>query len=92
MEHIFHDAAGRAWSVIDYKVVNGKKKRVALGSWTADGRAFVPSGWDRPVMLRQFISAEYHTTEPKILQGQLNLAKASTATPAERMQRNSAEQ
>jgi len=37
------------------------------------------------VMLRQFIAAEYHTTEPKVLQVQLNLAKPSTATPAERM-------
>jgi hypothetical protein len=26
-------------------------------------------------MLRQFIAAEDHTTEPKILQGQLNLAR-----------------
>jgi hypothetical protein len=39
-------------------------------------------------MLRQFIAAEYHTTEQKILQGQRNLAKPSTATPGERMRRN----
>jgi len=83
--HLFVDATGRTWQVIDYKVVNGRKKRVALGGGPRRGRAFVPRGWDGPVMLRQFIAAEYHTTEPKVLQVQLNLAKPSTATPAERM-------
>jgi hypothetical protein len=43
-------------------------------------------------MLRHFVAAEYHTTEAKILQGQLNLAKPATASLAERVQRNTAEQ
>jgi len=88
MDHIFTDAAGRVWSVIDYKIFNGKTKRGALGSWTDDGRAFVPSGWDGPVMLHRFGLTPYHDIAPRTLQGQLNPAKPSTAPPAERMQRN----
>jgi hypothetical protein len=83
--HIFTDAAGRAWSVIDYKVIDGTKKRVALGSWTADDRAFVPDGWEGPVMLRHFIAADSRETQPKVLQGHLSFAKPSTTMPAERI-------
>jgi len=92
--HIFTDSVGRAWSVIDYGVIpspqgeRGEKKRVPLGDWSAEGRAFVPIGPDGPTMLHRFGLTPYHDVTPRILQQQLDLAKPSTATPAERMQRN----
>jgi hypothetical protein len=82
----FADAAGRAWTVIDYRVDGRKKKRVPLGDRRADGRAFVPDGWTGPVMLRSFGLWDYHTTEPKILEGQLHFAKPVGANALERMQ------
>ena len=92
--HIFTDAAGRAWSVIDYKVIpspqgeHGKKRRVPLGDWNAEGRAFVPIGREEPVLLYRFGLTPYRDLTPRTLQQQLDLAKPSIATPAERMQRN----
>lgn len=83
----FTDSLGRAWTVIDYRVDGRTKKRVPIGDARADGRAFVPHGWDGPVMLRSFGLVEYRTTEPKILQGQLDHAKPSTANALERMAR-----
>jgi hypothetical protein len=39
-------------------------------------------------MLHRFGLTPYHDIEPRTLQRQLELAKPSMATPAERMQRN----
>ncbi len=92
--YIFTDAAGVAWEVIDYKVIRspqgerGKKKRLPLGDWSAEGRAFVPIGRKELVMLHHFGYTPYRDLTPKILQNQLASAKPSTATPAERMQGN----
>jgi hypothetical protein len=68
---LFTDSRGRRWTVIDYRVVGGKKKRVELGSWRAEGRAFVPDGWAGAVMLHPFGYVACHDTEPRTLEGQL---------------------
>ena len=82
---IFTDTQARRWDVIDYRVVAGKKKRLALGDPNAEGRAFVPDGWTGAVMLYRFGSVAYRTTDPKILADQLRLAKPVNANAAERM-------
>jgi hypothetical protein len=48
----------------------------------------VPIGRDEPVRLHNFGYTPYRDIAPRTLQQQLDLAKSSTATPAERMQRN----
>jgi hypothetical protein len=51
--HILTDAAGRAWSVIDSKLIpspkgeRGKKKRLPLGDWKAEGQLMTES-WAWP--------------------------------------------
>ena len=91
---IFTDAAGREWSVIDYRVIpsplgeRGRKKRVPLVDRRAEGRAFLPIGRDGPVMLHRFGLTPYHDVAPRTLQQQLDVAKPSTATAAERMEPN----
>jgi hypothetical protein len=72
---LFTVSKGRRWTEIDYGVVGGKKKRVELGSWTAEGRAFVPDGWTGVVMLHPFGHVAYHDTEPRTLEGRLDFAK-----------------
>jgi hypothetical protein len=70
----------------------GKKKRLPLGDWKAEGRAFVPVDRDGFAMLHRLGLTPYHDVGTRTLQQQLDLSKPSTATRAERMQRNSAEQ
>lgn len=84
----FVDAAGRAWLVVDYRIVAWKKKRVPISDWRAEGRAFVPDGWEGPVMLHEFGRTPYRETDARTLEANLKFAKPSTATAAERMQRN----
>ena len=50
------DATGMAWEIIDFKgdILNGKKRRVALGARDADGRAFRPLGRDGEVRVYEF--------------------------------------
>ncbi len=91
--HIFTDVAGRAWEVIDYRIEprpgqRPVKRRVPLGDWKAEGRAFVPVGREGPVLLHHFGYTAYREPTPKTLNSQLDSAKPATATPAERMQRN----
>ncbi len=80
--------------MIDYRVVpspqgqRGKKKRLPLGDWSAEGRAFAPIDSEGPVMLHHFGYTPDRELTPKILQNQLANAKPSTATPAEPMRRN----
>jgi hypothetical protein len=85
---LFADCKGHRWTVIDYRVVRGKKKGVTLGSWTAEGRAFVPAGWDGAVTLRPFGHFDYHDTDPRTLEGQLDFAKPVGSSAAERMDRS----
>ncbi len=74
--HLFVDATGRTWQVIDYKVVDGKKKRVAIGSWTAEGRAFVPDGWEGTVRLFPFGHVAYRFVESKVLEERVSALKS----------------
>lgn len=50
----YTDAAGRQWTIQDYRVIGKAKKPVPFGTHDAAGRAFVPDGWDGPVMLYQW--------------------------------------
>jgi hypothetical protein len=83
----FRDSADREWKIVDYRVVDFKKKRVPLGDWRAEGRAFVPIDRDGPVMIHNFGYTPYRDTDNRTLQRQLDVAKPSTASAAERMQR-----
>ena len=85
----FTDAGGRRWTIQDYRVVGRAKKRVPFGSYEGAGRAFIPDGWDGPVMIHQWGYVEYREeTAAKFLEAQLQAAKPSTATQGERMQRS----
>jgi hypothetical protein len=72
------DALGRSWIVLDFRVVDGAKRRLPLGDFRAEGRAFQPDGWEGPVMLHKFGYTPYRDTMRKTLLGQLDIAKAAT--------------
>ena len=76
------DAHGRRWRVVDFRVVRGERRRVPLGSKTANGRAFVPDGWLGPVQLRAFRVSDYRGTDLRTLQAQLHFAKRAGQTVA----------
>ena len=86
----FLDAAGQPWEVIDFKtdVLRGKKRRVLIGDWEADGRAFVPIGRTEDVRCFEFGKVAYRDTAPRTLAEQFRLAKPASANAAQRMQRN----
>ncbi len=82
----FTDAAGRRWTIQDYRVVGKAKKPVPFGDYRSEGRAFIPDGWDGPVMIHRWGYVEYREeTAPKFLEGQLQAAKPSTATQGDRL-------
>lgn len=74
---IWTDADGLRWEVIDCwrPEIHGTRKRLALGSWKAETRAFVPVEREGPVMLYQFDRMPYRDATDKILAGQLQFAK-----------------
>jgi hypothetical protein len=73
--HLFVDTDGRRWTVYDFHVVRDRRRRVPIGDYRAEGRAFVPDGWTGDVLIYRFGAMVYRTTEPKILAGQLSYAK-----------------
>lgn len=82
----FTDDAGQVWDVTDYvTTANFKKKRLPIGDFAADGRAFVPVGREGPVMIHRFGFTPYRDVDARTLRAQLELAKPSTATAGERL-------
>ena len=77
------DSTGRAWDVYDFKVVNGRKRAVPINSWAAEGRAFVAVDTGEVRIYKGYFS--YHSTEPKLLAGELRSSKPLGATARERM-------
>jgi len=73
--HPFVDGEGRRWNVFDFHVVRDRRRRVPIGDHRGEGRAFVPDGWEGPVMLYRYGAMVYRSTEPKILADQLRFAK-----------------
>lgn len=84
----FTDHAGLVWEVMDYTGSHPHRKRVSLGNWKADGRAFVPVDREGPVLLYAFGLIAHRDAEERNLMQQLSFAKPATATQGERMQRN----
>lgn len=86
----FTDATGRRWTIQDYRVAGRAKKPVPFGSYDGAGRAFIPDGWDGPVLLHRWGYVEYREERaPKFLEAQLAAAKPVTATAGERLQTSS---
>ena len=83
---VFTDSSGRQWEVIDYRTVQGRKKRVPLNSWRAEARAFVALDTGE---VRVYSSLwYYHSTESKLLANELRFSKPVRVTAAERMNRS----
>jgi hypothetical protein len=85
---VWSDADGRAWEVVDYHFAGGKRKKIELGHWSAEGRAFVPHQRAGTVLLFEFSRVAYRDTAPRTLAAQFAMAKPVGSTAAERMQRN----
>jgi hypothetical protein len=81
---IFTDAQGRQYEVIDYRVVDRKKKRVPFQDLRSEGRAFVPVGWEGEILIRQFGRIAYRATNPKLLAQDFAQAKPATVPAAQR--------
>lgn len=91
-EIAFIDRLGRAWTVVEYRLEHGQRKRVPfkdipMGDRCAEGRAFIPRGWEGDVLLYRFGAVAYRTISQRTLRSQLDDAHRVGATPAERMQR-----
>jgi hypothetical protein len=84
---IWTDAHGDAWEILDYRFEKGKRRRVALSNWEAEGRAFVPHARDGTIMLFEFGRIAYRDTADRTLAQQLAHALPVGASAAERMQR-----
>lgn len=81
------DPTGLAWEIIDWHRPDpaGKRKRLELGAWNSDGRAFVPHERDGDVMIFEFGRIAYRDTSDRNLREQLRCAKRATAKAVERM-------
>lgn len=87
---IWTDADGLAWEIIDWHRpgLEGKRKRLPLGSHKAEGRAFVPHERDGTIVIFEFGRIAYRDTKDRTLATQLKGAKPATARAVDRMQRN----
>ena len=74
------DSSGRAWDVYDFKIVAGRKKRVAIDRWDAEARAFVATDTGEVRIYKGYFS--YHSTEPKILANELRFTTPAAMTNA----------
>jgi len=86
----FTDAAGRAWHIFDYRVINAgaqaKKRAVPIGHWSAEARAFVPASGEGVILVYPFGPVAYRDDlRPRFLEDQLRFAKPLNATAGERM-------
>ena len=65
----FVDAAGQSWEIVDFRtdVLRAKKKRVPLGTYDAEGRAFVPLGRAGTPMLCEFGRVAYRDLSRRTL-------------------------
>lgn len=83
----FTDSSGRAWHVYDFRVIDQRKRAVPINDLRAEKRAFVPAvpaaGVD--VLIYEFGPVSYHSTEPKLVNDQLRVAKPIDATAGERL-------
>ena len=91
-EIAFTDRLGRAWTVVEFRLVNGQRKRVPfrdipMGDALAEGRAFIPAGWQGDVLIYRFSLVVHRGISQRTLQSQLDDAHRVGATPAERMER-----
>lgn len=68
------DSSGRSWDVYDFKIVQGRKRRVPINGWDAEARAFVAADTG-DVLIYRFGYIAYRVTEPKILADQIRFAK-----------------
>lgn len=87
----FTDRDGHRWTVVEYKMENGKRKRVPfrhlpMGDPSAQGRAFIPADDVGVVLLYRFETFAHRNIEPRTLQQQLDAAHPVHATPRERME------
>ena len=82
----FVDADGRAWDVFDFRVVDGKRRRIPLCDRRSEGRAFVAEDTGE-VRIYAFGYVAYRSLEPKLLAGDFRFSKPLNASAAERMTR-----
>lgn len=81
---IWTDPTGLEWDVVDWRIVRDKRKRVELGSWESEGRAFVPYGREGDVMLFEFGRVAYRDTADRTLADQFRSAKPVSVDAARR--------
>lgn len=82
---IWTDAHGLAWEIVDWewKDFNKSKRRVTLGTFNADGRAFVPHHREGDVRIYYVHTFWYHDTSDRVLQEQLRLSRPASMTVAQ---------
>ena len=67
----------------DFKIVQGRKRRVPIKRWDAEARVCVAADTG-DVLIDRFGYIAYRVTESKLPEGQLRFAKPLHATAAER--------
>jgi hypothetical protein len=82
----FRDSTGRAWHLYDFQTIDGRRSAVPINDPRAEARAFVPVGGGM-VLIANFSPVSHHSTEPKLVEGQLHFAKPLFANTAQRMTR-----
>ncbi|HEX3867383.1 MAG TPA: hypothetical protein VHV78_11555 [Gemmatimonadaceae bacterium] len=68
------DRDRREWDVIDYRMVDRRRKRLRIGDVRAIGRAFMPRGHEHTVMVFAFGAAPERVMDMRVLQSQLDAA------------------
>ena len=81
---IWTDPSGLDWEIIDWQIKAGKRKRVTLGDWSAEGRAFVPYNREGQVLLFDFGRIAYRDAADRTLRDQHAHAKPVHLDPARR--------
>ena len=80
----FTDSTGHAWHVYDFRVIDQRKQAVPINDLRAEKRAFVPASGGT-VLIYDFGPVSYHSTQPKLVEDQLRVAKPIDATAGERL-------
>lgn len=88
---LWTDPDGHAWDVIEWRFVDGKRKRVTPDQLGAQGKAFIPVGEDadtRPTLIYQYTERfDYRDFSEKMLRSQFARAVLPGSTGLEQLRR-----
>jgi hypothetical protein len=82
----FRDSTGRAWHLYDFQTICGRRSAVPINDPRAEARAFIPVGGGM-VLIASFGPVSQRSTEPRLVEGQLHVAKPLFANAVQRVTR-----